>query len=138
MAYLNKSTEATTLIGEYNQLNSDNWTLDRVLTYVKYQSNLVVPYENILDNYNDYFDKYLIEVEIDSKYFYKPTMYAYYYYGDASFWWILLYYSKIPTALDFNKKKIKILPKDKLKDLNQIFINYKEYINEVNNTPLEF
>lgn len=136
--YKNTSNDTRTVREKYLLSQTDNWILDKVMKYVKYQPQLILPYENILDKYADYFEKYLIEVNIDSKYFKRPSMYAEYYYGDPSMDWLILYFAKIPSLFQFTKRKIKILPVDKLADLNQVFLSNKSDIEANHSNPLEY
>lgn len=138
MAYRNVSNSEKTIKNIHQMGSSDSWELSRVTMFMKYQKNTIFPYYNILDNYRDYFDKHLVEVEVDEKFFYSPTSFADYYYGDSLLDWLVLYFARISTLFDFNKKRIKVLPVDYMNEVNQIIVKYRSEVTENNNHPIEF
>lgn len=135
MAVTNTSERAQTIKDMYNLLPSDAWSIDKALYYCVYENASVVQLKLLLDTYYSYFSQYLVEVNVDEKYFYCPQMFAKDYYGDAGLDFLVLYFAKMTTNFDFTKKKIKILDYAKLKEINQLFTKYKTQIENSKSNP---
>lgn len=135
MAVSNTSERAMTVKDMWNLLPSDNWSIDRALYYCIYENASIVQVSLILENYYSYFKQYLVEVNVDEKYYYCPQMFAKDYYGDAGLDFLVMYFSHITTNFEFNKPKIKVLDYSKLKEINQLFTKYREDVNESKSNP---
>ena len=135
MAVKNISNDATSIKTQLNLLTSDNWSIGNAVLYCNYENKAIVQSELILDKFYSYFETILEEVEIDEKYFYAPHMFAEDYYGDASLFYIVLYFANMTSIFDFHKKKIKILPYSHINDVNKIFAKYKKSIEANKKNP---
>ena len=122
----NPSTKEKTIRMMYQLLSGDVWNADKFIKYGNYLGTADIVDENILDNYFDYFE--LEDIEVPEKFFYQPAAFAEYIYGSPDLDFIVLYFSKIPSMCEFNKKKIKILSPARLTELNKIAVKYKEQI----------
>lgn len=138
MAFKNVSNNEKTVKNMFRMCTSDNWSLYRVTVFMKYQSNTIFPYYNILDNFREYFNSQLVTVDLDEKFYYQPTKFAEYYYGDPLLDWIVLYFANIPTLFEFNKKQIKVLPVTSMNDVNQIIVKYRDMVAQSNTNPISF
>lgn len=138
MAFKNVSNNEKTVKNMYRMGSSDNWTLARTTVFMKYQTNTIIPYYNILDNFRDYFIPKLVTINLDEKFYYQPTKFAEYYYGDPLLDWIVLYFSNIPTLFEFNKPTIKVLPVTCMNDINQIIVKYRNTVAQSNTNPINF
>lgn len=135
MSYTNVSNKESTVKKQFSAMESDNWSLRRTEIFIRYQTNTVIPYESILDNYRDYLDKYLVTVTLERKYWLQPAAFADHYYGDPGLDWMVLYFAKIPTLFEFNKKTIKVLPLTKMAEVNQILVKKRDDVNKSNSDP---
>ena len=135
MAVKNNSESARTVKAMWELLPSDNWSIDRGLTYCCYNNASVVQDDLILDKYYSYFEQYLIEIEIDEKYYYSPQLFANDYYGDPGLDYLVLYFAGLSSNFEFNKPRIKVLEYSHLKDLNQLYTFYRKSIDESKTNP---
>ena len=138
MAISNPSSKATTIKEEYNMLTNDTWTIDKVTLLGNYSNISIVQTDFILDKYEEYFEDYLIEINVDSKYYYNPAMFAKDYYGDPQMDMFVLYFAKMKSLFEFNKPKIKVLDYSHIKDLNKLFTTYKDQIEANHSDPTLF
>ena len=139
MAIVNVSTSEKTLKSMYQLFDADNYTIDKFITYCEYgKEGYQVQLGNILDEYRDYFEQFLIETDVPQKFFYQPAAFAENYYGTPDLDFLVLYFSKINSLFDFNKKIIKILPKDKLLEINRLAVQYRERIKESYENPTKY
>ena len=99
---------------------------------------MIIPVENILDKYRDYFENFLEDTTINENYFYSPAAFAENYYGTPDLDFIVLYFAKMTSIFEFNKKNIKVLPNSRLTELNQLFVKYKAEVEESRNSPEEY
>ena len=134
----NISTTKKTINEVYSATDSDNWNADRYIIYGNYLDESILPISNILDEYFDYFQTLLIDVDIDEKFFYQPAAFSNYLYGTPDLDFMVLYFAQIPTFLDFNRKKIKVLPQSRLGEINQLANVYKETVQKSYNSPVLF
>ena len=135
-----KNTSATkkTIFETYSAIDLDNWNADRYTLYGNYLDKTIVPISNILDEYFDYFQTLLIDIDVDEKFFYQPAAFAEYFYGTSDLDFLVLYFAQIPTFLDFNKKRIKALPISRLGEINQLANMYKDTVKKAYNSPPVF
>ncbi len=134
MAVKNNSESARTVKAMWDSMPSDNWSIDRSLTYCCYDEASIVQDDLILDKYYSYFEQFLVEIEIDEKYYYSPQLFANDYYGDPGLDYIVLYFAGMTSNFDFVRPKIKVLEYSHLKELNQLYTFYKKTIdnNKIN------
>lgn len=133
----NISNNEKTLKTMFQVMDSDNWSIDRFILYSNYNGNVMIT-GNILDNYRDYFEQFLITVDLDRKFYYQPMAFSNYYYGTPDLDFLVLYFASIPTLFEFNKEKIKILPKTKLEDIIRLANFYKENVEESRVNPTKY
>lgn len=135
----NVSSKEKSLKGYILMADSDNYTIDKTLLYCNYKDKSIqVAYSTILDNYRDYFEQYLEDVEVPEKYFYQPAAFSEYYYGTPDLDFLVLYFAKLFSMFDFTRKKIKALPPSRLVELNRLFVEYREEVKDSYNNPDEF
>ena len=134
----NISNSDKTIKSMYMDIDSDNYTIDKTLLYCNYNDENIISFGNIMDNYRDYFEQYLVEVDVPKKFFYQPAAFAENYYGTPDLDFLVLYFAKILTLFDFNKEKIKVLPKSRLLELNKLFIQYKGEVDKSYREPTQF
>lgn len=131
----NSSTNEKTVLSMVRQLPNDSWTYDKTALYVNFKNSVITPDLSILDNYRDYFEQFLIDMEVPKRFYYSPTGFSENLYGTPDLDFIVLYFAKIPSLFQFNKPKIKVLPKAKLVELNKIFVMYKEQVDTSYKNP---
>lgn len=135
---LNSSSNEKTVKAMYNALSNDSWVIDKFLLYANYKNKIELPYKTILDNYNDYFSEFLIDVEVPKKFYYSPTGFSEYYYGTPDLDFLVLYFARMTTLFDFDKPKIQVLPKTKLIELNKLMVQYKREVEDSKENPETF
>ena len=134
----NISSKAQTLQEEIAAMGSDTWSAGKFILYGDYLGESVVPDGNVLDDYYDYFQQYLVEEDLPEEFHYKPAMFAYNRYGVAELDFLVMYFAQIPSVLEFNKKKIKVLPIQYLFEINEIAIKYKKKVTDSYNNPTKY
>ena len=134
----NFSSSQKTLKSVLQASQSDAWCIDRCILYGNYLDMSVLPDGLILDDYYDYFETLLKDVEVPEKYYYSPTGFAEYYYGDAQLDFLVLYFACIPTLFEFNKPVIKAFPPEYLKELNKLTTYKKKEVQESRSNPTEY
>lgn len=134
----NVSSKEKTIKGMYSLLESDTYTIDKVIKYCKYDNDIIVSFGNILDNYKDYFDQFLEEITLDPKFYYQPAAFAESYYGTPDLDFLVLYFANMTTLFQFNTKKIKVLPPSRLLEINRLFIEYKSIVKDSYSSPTEY
>ena len=134
----NHSNKASSVYEEFQYLSNDTWSLDNLLMFCNYQKMSVLPDFSILDEYSDYLyqEDFLETVELDEKYYYSPQAFAEDYYGTADLDFLVLYFARIDSIFSFNRKKITVLKRERLADINRIIVKNKERIkeNRINHT----
>jgi len=139
MAVVNMSYNEKTIKGMFSMMSTDNYSIDSLTEYCQYKTpQFDIAYKNILDDYREYFNDKLIEIDVDKKFYYSPSYFAYNYYGTPDLDWAVLYFSNITTLYHFNKPKIKILPREKLLELNKIMVENKAIINRSYLSPTRY
>lgn len=134
----NISNNDKTIKTMFTDLDSDNYTIDKILLYCNYNNENLVSFENILDNYRDYFDQYLVEVELPKRFYYQPAAFAENYYGTPDLDFLVLYFAKMLSMFEFKTEKIKVLPKSRLLEINKLFVEYKTIVTESYKHPTGF
>lgn len=126
MSYNNISTREKSIKKMMSLLNTDSYTIDKSIFYCKYESdNDIVSFGNVLDNYRDYFEQFLVTADIPESMYYQPAAFAESYYGTPDLDFLVLYFAKMVSLYDFKKPTIKVLPRGKLLEVNRLFIEYK-------------
>lgn len=139
MAVSNASDKATTVKNMFMLLDSDNYTIDRAILYCNYNEfDMDIVYENIMDKYRDYFEKYLVEVDVPEKFYYQPAAFAEYYYGTPGLDFLILYFAKMKSLFEFKKPTISALPKSRLTELNRLFTKYSSEVTANYKNPTEY
>lgn len=139
MSVVNISTKEKTIKNMYQLLSDDNYIIDRFIYYCKYNSDdTQIELGNILDNYRDYFEKYVITMDVPEKFYYQPAAFAENYYGTPDLDFLVLYFAKMNSMFQFNKPKIKVLPKDKILEINRLVIKYKEDVQKSYEEPTQY
>lgn len=138
MALTNPSNNEKTIKNYLLFSDSDNYVVDKILLYCNYNNENIIQFGNILDNYRDYFDKYLIDYDVPERFYYQPAAVAEAYYGTPDLDFLVLYFSKITSLLDFNKPQIKILDKTKMPEINRLFVSLQDSVKESYNNPTKY
>ena len=133
----NHSNKASSVYEEFQSLSNDTWSLDNLLMFCNYQKMSVLPDFSILDEYSDYLyqEDFIETVELDEKYYYSPQAFAEDYYGTADLDFLVLYFARIDSIFSFNRKKITVLKRERLADINRIIVKNKERIKENRSNP---
>lgn len=136
---VNGSSKEKTVKNMFALLDNDNYTIDKTLLYCDYnETGFQIEFSNIMNNYRDYFEQYLEEMEIPERFFYQPAAFSENYYGTPDLDFVVLYFAKMKSLFEFTKKKIKVLPKSRLLELNRLFIEYKEEVKDSYEHPTPF
>lgn len=139
MAITNVSSKEKTVKGTYQLLPSDNFSIDKFIYYCHYRTKeYQVELGNILDNYRDYFETQLVEVTLPEKFHYQPAAFAENYYGTPDLDFLVLYFSKISTLLEFNKETIKVLPQTEMLKINRLIVQYKNEVQHSYDYPTDY
>ena len=133
----NHSNKASSVYEEFQSLSNDTWSLDNLLMFCNYQKISILPDFSILDEYSDYLQQedFIETVELDEKYYYSPQAFAEDYYGTADLDFLVLYFARIDSMFSFNRKKIRVLKRERLSDINRIIVKNKERVKENRNNP---
>lgn len=86
-----------------------------------------IPYSSIISKYREYFDPYIIRLELDEEeqriYWHSPKMLSYDLYGTVEYWSILLYINESASILDFEPKFLNVIDKEHIQDIvNELMI----------------
>jgi hypothetical protein len=130
----NEKTVKTMLLKSVN----DFWTIDNISMYSNYLNLMILPDGFILEEYRDYFENFLVEVDVEEKYFYSPSLFSEFYYGTPDLDFLILYFAGMSTLFDFNAPKIKILPANSLLDLNKLMIEKRKEVRDSKENPKEY
>lgn len=128
--------ENSKVIGQ--ELSIDNFCVDNLILYMNYLDMAQLPIGYILDDYREYFDSILVYADVPEEFFYSPTSYAKYLYGSPELEFLVLYFAKIQSALEFDKAKIKILPPERLNDINQLILQNRDKVIESKANPPKY
>jgi len=134
----NSSNKEKTIKSSMRLMNSDFWTIDNFSLYMNYSGLAQLPDGFILDDFRDYFDQFLEEIDLNEEYYYSPSLFAHHYYGTADLDFLVLYFAKIPTMFEFNQPRIKVLPITALTDLNKLAVEYKQIVKSSKANPKEY
>ncbi len=135
----NNSYKQPTLMTQIEQIPSDVWQIDNMELFCQYKNN-VFPIANILDDYRDYFeqDEFLEEIQLDKKYYYAPARFAEDYYGTPDLDFLVMYFAKVTSLFEFNRKTIKVLSPERLRDVNRLIVKYKDVVKQSKENPTQY
>lgn len=95
-------------------------------------TKLIVNHTSLPNKYFDYISDIVTSVTMTDeeyiKYRYQPKLFCYNYYGTTELWALLLKVNNMTSAIEFNKKNIKVFSQEIFSLLNEIFILEKENI----------
>ena len=97
---------------------------------------------NVIYDYEEEFKKVSLDVEMTNeelnKYIYKPKLLSYDLYGSTELYFVILFINGIYDIKDFNKRNIKLLKKDTMKEILEAIYNAEQdYIN-ANRSSIEY
>ena len=134
----NSSASEKTIKDTLYAMSSDTWLIDNTVTYGNYANKSYIVDGNILDDYRDYFENYLVTVEVADRYFYSPSMFAEDYYGTPDLDFLVMYFANITTLFDFNQSSITVLDKSHLTDINKLIVNKKTAVSDSYSSPTDY
>jgi hypothetical protein len=117
---------------------NDFWTVDNVSLYSNYLNLVIMPDGFVLDDYRDYFENFLIEIDVEEKYFFSPSMFSEFYYGTPDLDFLVLYFAGMTSIFDFNSPKIRVLPTNALLDLNKLMVEKRKEVRNSKENPKEY
>lgn len=139
MSIINVSSKEKTLKSMYQLLGSDNFCVDRFIYYCHYKTkDFQIEIGNILDNYRDYFETKLVEVTLPKRFHYQPAAFAENYYGTPDLDFLVMYFAKISTLLEFNKDTIMVLPQTEMLKINRLIVEYKDEVQHSYDFPTDY
>jgi hypothetical protein len=138
MASRNQSNNEKTLKTTLLTMQNDFWTIDNVSLYCNYLNRVILPDGFILDEYRDYFENFLVEVNVSEEYYYSPSLFSEVQYGTPDLDFLVMYFAKISSLFEFNQPKIKILPLSSLTDLNKLIVQNKFNIRQSKTNPITY
>lgn len=108
---------------------------------VNNETNLIINYNSLVDNYMEDIMKTCMLVTLTDKdladYKFQPKKLSYYLYNTTELWFLLLRVNNMVSSLDFNKKKIYIFNKNKIfKVINEIMTLENESYLQANKNSL--
>lgn len=85
---------------------------------------------NVIYDYEEEFKKVSLDVEMTNdelnKYMYKPKLLSYDLYGSTELYFVILFINGIYDIKDFNKRNIKLLKKDTMKEILEAIYNAEQ------------
>lgn len=138
MAVTNASDNEKTIKNMLTVIDSDNYTVDKTLIYSNYNNLSIASFENILSKYYDYFETELIDVDVPKRFYYQPAAFAENYYGTPGLDFLVLYFAKMTSLFEFTKPRIKVLPSNKIPEINRLFTEYKSTVDGSYRNPTTF
>jgi hypothetical protein len=138
VASRNQSNNEKTLKSTLLTMQNDFWTIDNVSMYCNYLNRVILPDGFILDEYRDYFENFLIEVNVSEEYYYSPSLFSEVQYGTPDLDFLIMYFAKMSSLFEFNQPKIKILPLSSLTDLNKLIVQNKFNIRQSRTNPTTY
>jgi hypothetical protein len=138
MASRNQSNNEKTLKSTLISMNNDFWTIDNVMFYCNYLDSVILPDGFILDEYRDYFENFLVDVNVPEEYYYSPTLFSEWQYGTPDLDFLVLYFAKMSSLFEFNRPTIKMLPVTSLSDLNKLIVENRAMVRSSKANPLTY
>jgi hypothetical protein len=138
MSAKNQSNNERTVKSTLRVIPADFWIIDNVTTFCNYKGSVVLPDGFILDEFRDYFENFLEDVDVPESFYYSPTLFSEVQYGTPDLDFLVLYFAKIPSMFEFNQPKIKFLPLTSLLDLNKLIVEYRTKVQSLKKNPTEY
>jgi len=112
---------------EYGKnLNISHGKLHYQSTFDTSDSTIILNHISILDKYNDYLKKIIVNVTLtDDEYFkyrFQPKRLSYDIYGTTELWSLILKINNMVSAIQFTELKIKLFTQDIFDVINEILI----------------
>jgi len=105
------------------------------MLHCNYLNAVILPDGFILDEYRDYFENFLIDVNVPEEFYYSPTLFAENQYGTADLDFLVLYFAKMNSLFEFNRPVIKFLPVTSLSDLNKLIVQNRLNVRNSKTNP---
>lgn len=134
----NSSSSEKTVKSMFTALSDDNWTIDKTLLYGKYNKKAVLVIGDILENFRDYFEQFVVEVDVPERFYYQPAAFAEFYYGTADLDFLVLQFARMTTLFEFTRPKITVLDRSRLIEFNKLTATYKPEVLESYKNPQEY
>ena len=99
--------------------------LDNICDWNLFEGQILLGF-NILKKYEDILKSNLVEINLPSKYYYKPEYVSKDLYDTTDLWYLIMFINDIETVDQFNKSKIKVPNSDIITTLNTIINNESE------------
>jgi hypothetical protein len=138
MAVRNQSNLEKTVKSTLRVMPSDTWSVDNVTLFCNYKNQIILPDGFILDEFRDYFEQFLEEVDLPEEFHYSPTLFSEALYGTPDLDFLVLYFSKIPSIFEFNVPRIRVLPATSLVDMNKLIVEYRQQVRNSKTSPTEY
>jgi hypothetical protein len=109
-------------------LSHRNFNIGAYLHYTKNDETIKIPMNHIVNKYKEYFDPYIVEVEMEAederRYRYSPKKLSMDTYQTTEYWSIILYINECHSIVDFTPEGyIKLIQVNKIEELlNEIMI----------------
>jgi len=135
MASRNQSNKEKTIKTTLITMQNDFWTIDNVMLNCNYLDAVILPDGFILDEYRDYFENFLVDIDVPEEYHYSPSLFSEIQYGTPDLDFLILYFAKMTSLFDFNQPTIKFLPITSLSDLNKLIVESRVIIRNSRTNP---
>ena len=122
------------LLSRNIETSTDIYNYDNMSKIVSYEGIVLQNPLTIYDEAKGFLSNRIIEIPISSEYFYRPEYLSNYLYYTTSLWHMILKLNNCLSHKDFNKRIVKVLDPNKVKDLIEL-INLKKqelYTNKKN------
>lgn len=97
---------------------------------------------NVIYDYEEEFKKVSLDVEMTNeelnKYIYKPKLLSYDLYGSTELYFVILFINGIYDIKDFNKRNIKLLRKDTMKEILEAIFNAEQDYIHTNRSSINY
>lgn len=138
MASRNQSNNEATIKSTLRAMPGDFWTVDSVSMFCNYKDSVMLPDGFILDEYRDYFEQYLVEVDVAEEYYYSPSLFSEVQYGTPDLDFLVLYFARMTSLFEFKQPRIKFLPVTMLSDLNKLIVQSRQEVRDSKLNPKEY
>jgi hypothetical protein len=108
------------------------------MLHCNYLNAVILPDGFILDEYRDYFENFLIDINVPEEYYYSPTLFSENQYGTPDLDFLILYFAKMTSLFEFDKPTIKFLPVTSLSDLNKLIVENRLTVRNSKTNPLVY
>ena len=135
MASKNQSNNEKTIKSSLISMPNDFWTIDNISLYCNYLNAAILPDGFILDDYRDYFENFLVEIDVPEEYYYSPSLFSEIQYGTPDLDFLVMYFAGMTSLFEFNEPRIKFLPVTSLSDLNKLIVQRRNEIRQSKASP---